>query len=64
MQNNIGIINQVDKSILKFYNNMYTVSIAKEVATSSNSTGNAGILIIGMVIVIVGLVGFILTKNK
>ena len=26
--------------------------------------GNGGILIVGMIIVIVGLIGFILTKNK
>lgn len=51
-----------DKLTIKYYDHLYTVSIAKE--TVSGKEGNSGILIVGMIIVIIGLVGFILTKNK
>ncbi len=51
-----------DKLTIKYYDSMYTLSIAKEAATGKESNG--GILIVGMIIVIVGLIGFILTKNK
>ncbi len=51
-----------DKLSIKYYDYLYTASIAKEAATGKESNG--GILIVGMIIVIVGLVGFILTKNK
>lgn len=52
----------VDKISLKAYDYLYTASIAKEAVSGKESNG--GILIVGMIIVIVGLVGFILTKNK
>lgn len=52
----------LDKVSIKFYNLLYTASIAKEVASSGSNNG--GILVIGMIIVIVGLVGFIITKNS
>lgn len=63
MSQNVGnTLSMMDKLSIKYYGYLYTASIAKEAATSSN--GNGGILIIGMVIVIVGLIGFILTKNR
>ncbi len=52
----------LDKMTVKYYDYLYTASIAKEAATGKESNG--GILIVGMIIVIVGLVGFILTKNR
>lgn len=52
----------IDKLSIKYYDYLYTASIAKEATTGKESNG--GILIVGMIIVIVGLVGFILTKNK
>ncbi len=52
----------IDKISLKAYDFLYTVSIAKEAATGKESNG--GILIIGMIVIIVGLIGFIITKNK
>ncbi len=61
-QNVENTINLFDKLSMKYYGYLYTASIAKE-ATSGNES-NGGILIIGMIIVIVGLVGFILTKHK
>lgn len=51
-----------DKLAIKYYDYLYTASIAKEAISGKESNG--GILIVGMIIVIVGLVGFILTKNK
>lgn len=51
-----------DKLTVKYYDQLYTASIAKEAVSGKESNG--GILIVGMIIVIVGLVGFILTKNK
>lgn len=51
-----------DKFTIKYYDYLYTASIAKEATAGKESNG--GILIVGMIIVIVGLVGFILTKNK
>ena len=51
-----------DKLTIKYYDSMYTLSIAKEAV--SGKEGNGGIVIIGMIIVIVGLIGFVLTKNK
>lgn len=59
MQNKLDVFEKIN---YRFYNSLYTMSIAKEAASSDNSNG--GIIIIGMVIVIVGLIGFILTKNK
>jgi len=51
-----------DRITLKYYDYLYTASIAKEAAAGKESNG--GILIVGMIIVIVGLIGFILTKNR
>ena len=61
-QNVENTINLFDKLYMKYYGYLYTASIAKEAA--SGKEGNGGILIVGMIIVIVGLIGFILTKNK
>ncbi len=55
-------LNLFDKLTIKYYDYLYTASIAKEATAGKESNG--GILIVGMIIVIVGLVGFILTKNK
>ena len=52
----------IDKISLKAYDSLYTLSIAKEAVSGKESNGV--ILIVGMIIVIVGLVGFILTKNR
>ena len=46
----------IDKISLKAYDSLYTLSIAKEAVSGKESNG--GILIVGMIIVIVGLVGF------
>lgn len=63
MQENVNnTISLLDKINIKFNNYMYTLSIAKEVVDSKNSS--SGILIIGMIIVIIGLVGYMLSKNK
>ncbi len=59
VNNTMGFL---DKISLKAYDSLYTLSIAKEAVAGKESNG--GIVIIGMIIVIVGLVGFILTKNK
>lgn len=56
-------ISFIDKLNFKAFDYLYTASIAKEVV-SGNEGNSGGILIIGMIVVIVGLVGFILTKNK
>lgn len=55
-------INFFDKLSMKYYGYLYTLSVAKEAMVTNG--GNAGILIIGMIIVIVGLVGYILSKNR
>lgn len=60
VRDTIGLL---DKIIIKFYDNLYTVSIAKE-AISGKEGNSGGILIVGMLIVIIGLVGFIMTKNR
>ncbi len=63
MQENLNnTLSLFDKLSIKYYDYLYTASIAKEAATGKESNG--GILIVGMIIVIVGLVGFILTKNR
>ena len=59
-ENSISLIDKMDLNIYKY---MYTMSIAKE-AVSGKESNSGGILIIGMIIVIVGLIGFIITKNK
>ncbi len=55
-------LNLFDKLTVKYYDYLYTASIAKEATAGKESNG--GILIVGMIIVIVGLIGFILTKNR
>ena len=63
MENGVGnTLSLFDKLTLKYYDNLYTASISKEAVSGKESNG--GILIVGMIIVIVGLVGFILTKNR
>ena len=63
MENGVGnTLSLFDKLKLKYYDYLYTASIAKEAVSGKESNG--GILIVGMIIVIVGLVGFILTKNR
>ena len=47
---------------LSVLDNLYTASIAKEVVSSKE--GNGGILIVGMIIIIIGLVGYIFSKNR
>lgn len=63
MQQNVNdTFSILDRINIRFNDFLYTASIAKEVASSKG--GNGGILIIGMIIVIVGLVGYIFSKNK
>lgn len=57
---NLSVLDRIDINLYKY---MYTASIAKE-AVESGQSNSGGILIIGMVIVIVGIIGFILTSNK
>ena len=59
VSNTLGIF---DKLTIKYYDYLYTASIAKEATAGKESNG--GILIVGMIIVIVGLIGFILTKTR
>ena len=54
-------LNMYDKLTFNLYHYMYTASIAEQAADGKNG---GGILIIGMIIVVVGIVGFIMTKNK
>lgn len=64
MQSNVNnTISILDKLTFKYYDYLNTLSIAKEVM-SGKEGNNGGILIIGMIVIIVGLVGFIMTKNK
>lgn len=51
-----------DRASMLPYNYLYTASIATQAADSK--TSGSGMLLIGMVIVIVAIVGFIITKNK
>ena len=60
---NTNTMSLMDKLDLGIYKSMYTMSIAKE-AVSSGQSNSGGIVIIGMVIVIVGMIGFILASNK
>lgn len=55
-------LSMMDKININLYNNLYSLSIAKE-ATSSEGNG-AGILIIGLIVVVVALAGYIMSKNK
>lgn len=41
---------------------MYNLSIVKD-ATSSSGSSNTGIIIVGMIIIVAGLIGFTITKN-
>lgn len=64
MRENIPYIPSfLDKMTIKYYDYMYTASIAQE-AVAGKEGNSGGILIVGMMVVIVGLVGFILTKNR
>ncbi len=60
--NNIAKL--VEKIDINMYKYLYTASIAKEVATTGDGGNSFGIIIIGMIIVIVGMIGFIITKNN
>ena len=60
MPNTLSLL---DKITIKYYDYLYTASIAGE-AVSGKEGNSGGILIVGMIVVIVGLVGFILTKNR
>lgn len=63
MQQNVnGTLSVLDKINIRFNDYLYTASIAKEVVSSKE--GNGGILIVGMIIIIVGLVGYIFSKNR
>ena len=64
MNNNMpNTLSLLDKMTIRYYDYLYTASIAKE-AVAGKEGNSGGILIVGMIVVIVGLVGFILTKNK
>lgn len=64
MQENMpNTLSLLDKMTIRYYDYLYTASIAKE-AVAGKEGNSGGILIVGMIVVIVGLVGFILTKNK
>lgn len=64
MNNNMSnTLSLLDKMTIRYYDYLYTASIAKE-AVAGKEGNSGGILIVGMIVVIVGLVGFILTKNK
>lgn len=63
MQQNVnGTLSVLDKINIRFNDYLYTASIAKEVVSSKE--GNGGILIVGMIIIIIGLVGYIFSKNR
>ena len=61
-QNVENVVDLFDKLSMKYYGYLYTASVVKEAFSGKN--GNGGIIIIGMIIVIVGLIGFILTNNS
>ena len=61
-QNVENVVDLFDKISMKHYGYLYTASVVKE--AFSGKLGNGGIIIIGMIIVIVGLIGFILTNNS
>ena len=52
----------IDKIDINLYKYLYMASIAKEAAESKGNSG--GILIIGMIVVVVALAGYIMSKNK
>lgn len=64
MDNNMpNTLSFLDKITIRYYDYLYTASIAKE-AVAGKEGNSGGILIVGMIVVIVGLIGFILTKNR
>ena len=63
MEQEVGsTLSLIDKLTIKYYDYLYTASIAKEAAAGKESNG--GILIVGMIIVIVKLKEIIIKKNK
>ena len=64
MDNNMpNTLSLLDKMTIRYYDYIYTASIAKE-AVAGKEGNSGGIIIVGMIVVIVGLIGFILTKNR
>ncbi len=41
---------------------IYNLSVVKD-ATASGGSSNTGIIIVGMIIIVAGLIGFTITKN-
>ena len=63
MQQNIeNTFNLFDTLSIKLFNYLYTFSIVKEAVKEKENSG--GIIIIGLIVIIVGLIGFIMTNNK
>ncbi len=63
MQQNIeNTFNLFDTLSIKLFNYLYTFSIVKEAVKDKENSG--GIIIIGLIVIIVGLIGFIMTNNK
>ncbi|MEG2351190.1 MAG: hypothetical protein RSA10_03995 [Bacilli bacterium] len=63
MTENLSLmLNQLDMSSIKASTYLVIMSIAQ--TSTKSSSNNTGIIIMGMIIVIVGLVGFTITKNK
>lgn len=63
MQQNIeNTFNLFDTLSIKLFNYLYTFSIVKEAVKDRGNSG--GIIIIGLIVIIVGLIGFIMTNNK
>jgi len=64
MDNNMpNTLSLLDQMTIRYYDYIYTASIAKE-AVAGKEGNSGGIIIVGMIVVIVGLIGFILTKNR
>ena len=63
MQQNIeNTFNLFDTLSIKLFNYLYTFSIVKEAVKDKENSG--GIIIIGLIVIIVDLIGFIMTNNK
>ena len=63
MQQNIeNTFSLFDTLSIKLFNYLYTFSIVKEAVKDKENSG--GIIIIGLIVIIVGLIGFIMTNNK
>lgn len=60
--NNTNAAGVLDNLSMKYYNFLYSASIATEATQGNASKG--GILVIGLIIVVVGMIGFIITKHK